>query len=151
MSSWVKLAFAGLSALVLATAAPAAAQVPPGLASELTMGLDDQQDSLFNEGFAHAAGPLYGDVAQGRGRVLTVMLRADQEYTIAGVCDRRCGDIDLRLIDPRGQMIASDVRGNNEPEMHIRPNVTGQHSIQVGMIRCNAPTCWFAVNVYTRG
>lgn len=151
MGSWVKLAFAGLTALVLATATPAAAQVPNDLATELMMGLDDQQDSLFSEGFAHAAGPLYGDVAQGRARVLTVMLRADQEYTIAGVCNRRCGDLDLRLIDPRGQLIASDVRGNNEPEMHVRPNVTGQHSIQVSMIRCDAPTCWFAVNVYTRG
>jgi hypothetical protein len=150
MGSWIKLAFAGLTALVLATA-PAAAQVPNQLANELMMGLDDQQDSLFNEGFAHAAGPLYGDIAQGRGRVLTVMLRADQEYTIAGVCDRRCGDLNLRLVDPRGQMIASDVQGNNEPQMHVRPNVTGQHSIQVGMIRCEAPTCWFAVNVYTRG
>jgi hypothetical protein len=150
MGSWVKLAFAGLAALVLATA-PAAAQVPNQLANELMSGLDDQQDNLFNEGFAHAAGPLYGDVAQGRGRVLTVMLRADQEYTIAGVCDSRCGDLDLRLVDPRGRTIASDVRGNNEPEMHVRPNITGQHSIQVGMIRCEAPTCWFAVNVYTRG
>ncbi len=151
MSSWVKLAFAGLLALVLTAAPPAAAQVPPGLANDLMMGLDDQEDNLFNEGFAHAAGPLYGDLAQSRGSVLTVSLRAGQEYTIAGVCDRRCGDIDLRLIDPRGQMIASDVRGNNEPEMHVRPTVTGQHSIQVGMIRCEAPTCWFAVNVYTRG
>lgn len=151
MGSWVKIALAGLAALALATASPAAAQVPPGLANDLLMGLDNHQDNLFDEGFALAAGPLYGDVAEGRGRVLTVMLRADQEYTIAGVCDRRCGDLDLRLVDPRGQTIASDVRGNKEPEMHVRPTVTGQHSIQVGMIRCEAPSCWFAVNVYTRG
>ena len=150
MSFWVKQAFAGLLALLLLAAPPAMAQVPGPSANDLLMGLDNQQGNLNRDGYAHAAGPLYGDLAPLRASALNVMLRAGQEYTIAGVCDRQCGDLDLRLVDPRGVRIASDVAADATPTIRIRPAVTGRHTIEVGMIACNAPSCWFAVDVYTR-
>jgi hypothetical protein len=67
-----------------------------------------------------------------------------------GVCDENCGDLDLRVRDPRGVLLAFDTRGNDRPTIDLRANTYGQHMIEVDMASCEAPRCRYAVNVYTR-
>ncbi len=56
----------------------------------------------------------------------------------------------IRVLNPRGEIVAQDVRGNDHPVVDLRAEMFGQHTIEVGMIDCRAPRCRFAVNVYTR-
>lgn len=145
---WKSVA-AGLAALAL-LASGAAAQVPGPRANELILGLQDQQSGI-GMGFARAAGPLYGDLASGGSREFPVTLRAGHDYTIAGVCDGRCVDLDLRIVDATaGALVAVDAEPDATPQTHVRPEMTGQHVIVVEMAACNAPSCWFAVNIYQR-
>lgn len=141
---------AALAALTLLAVPTASAQVPEPIARDLAAKLSRVEAPLAEQGYALAAGPLPGGIQQLHARQIPVTLRAGQDYQIVGVCDRNCGDLDVRLIDPRQALIAGDVRGNNTPSFNVRPAVTGQHIIEVGMIRCDAPRCWFAVNVYAR-
>jgi hypothetical protein len=148
MSSWVRKAGAALIAVALAAAPVASAQ--PDLRDFLTRQLDNREPENAEDGFAHAAGPLAGALASGGVAALPLTLRAGQEVRIAGVCDEACEDLDLRILNPRGEIVGSDTRGNDHPVVDLRAEMFGPHTIQVDMARCDAPRCRFAVNVYTR-
>ncbi|MBL8546853.1 MAG: hypothetical protein JNL81_10335 [Hyphomonadaceae bacterium] len=148
MGFWVQKAAAALIALTLIAGPSASAQ--PDLRDYLTQQLDNQEPDNAERGFAHAVGPLAGSLASARAAQLPLTLRVGQEIRIVGVCDRTCGDLDLRVLNPRGEIVAQDVRGNDHPVVDLRAEMFGQHTIEVGMIDCDAPRCRYAVNVYTR-
>src|SRR5262245_23460074 len=117
MLSWLKKAMAGLAALAVLSGT-AAAQVPDPFARELAQRLATAETPLTENGYARAAGPFAGGLPEARARRFTVMLRAGQDYRIVGVCDRRCGDLDLRLFAPSNQLIAQDVLNDAVPVIH---------------------------------
>jgi hypothetical protein len=149
MFSWVKKAAAGLAALVVLSGT-AAAQVPDPFARELAQRLARSETLLTENGYARAAGPFPGGLAEGRARRFTVMLRAGQDYRIVGVCDHRCHDLDLRLFTAGGQLVAQDVLNDAVPVIHVRPTATGNYDIEAIMAQCGDTPCWFAFNVYSR-
>ena len=89
-------------------------------------------------------------LASNRAAQLPLTLRAGQEIRVVGVCDPACSDLDLRILDPRGDSIALDTRDNARPVVDVRAEMFGRHTIEVGMLDCAAPRCRYAVNVYTR-
>lgn len=149
MACWVKRAAAGLAALAFLTGT-AAAQVPDPFARELAQRLARAESLLTENGYARAAGPFAGGLPEQRARRFTVMLRAGQDYRIVGVCDHRCGDLDLRLFAANNQLIAQDVLNDAVPVLHVRPVATGNYDIEAVMAHCNDAPCWFAFNVYSR-
>jgi hypothetical protein len=149
MGPWVNKAMAALAALAL-LAGPAAAQVPDPFARELAQKLAHAEVVLTENGYARAAGPFAGSLMPQRAQSRTITLRAGQDYRIVGVCDGRCQDLDLRLVDPNGQMEAQDILADAVPVLHVQPRLTGQHTIEVMMQRCSGAPCWYAFNVYSR-
>lgn len=149
MLSWVKKAAAGLAAPAL-LAGSAQAQVPDPYARELAQRLTRAEALLTENGYARAAGPFAGGMPERRARRYTVMLRAGQDYRIVGVCDSRCGNLDLRLFAANNQLVAQDVLRDAVPVIHVRPVATGNYDIEAIMAQCNEAPCWFAFNVYSR-
>jgi hypothetical protein len=149
MFSWVKKAAVGMAALAL-LCGPAAAQVPDPFARELAQRLARAETLLSENGYARAAGPFAGGLPERRARRFTVMLRAGQDYRIVGVCESRCGNLDLRLFAASNQLIAQDVMRDAVPVIHVRPVATGNYDIEAIMAQCNETPCWFAFNVYSR-
>jgi hypothetical protein len=149
MASWVQKALAALIALMALTAAPAAS-AQPALQDFLTRQLDVQEPRNADDGYAHAVGPLAGSLASERAAQLPLTLRVGQEVRIVGVCDQNCEDLDLRVRDPRGALVGFDTHSNDSPVVDLRANMYGQHTIELDMVRCTAPRCRYAVNVYTR-
>ena len=119
-------------------------------ARELAQKLSQGEALLRENGYQRAAGPFAGGLNQGRADRHTVMLRAGQDYRILGVCDERCGDLNLRLFINGDQLVAQDVLRDAVPIVHVRPAVTGNYEIEASMARCNAAPCWYAFNVYSR-
>ncbi len=148
MASWVQKVAAAAIALALVAGPPASAQ--PDLRDYLTRQLDNQEPDNAERGFAHAVGPLSGMLSSATTAQLPLTLRAGQEIRIVGVCDQACADLDLRVVNPRGEVLALDARSNARPVVDLRADMFGQHTIEVGMVDCRAPRCRFAVNVYTR-
>lgn len=148
MGHWVEKAAAALIAMALVASPTASAQ--PDLRDYLTRQLDNQEPDNAERGFAHAVGPLAGTLAANHAAQLPLTLRAGQDIRIVGVCDQACADLDLRVLNPRGDIVALDTRSNDRPVVDLRAEMFGQHTIEVGMINCNAPRCRYAVNVYTR-
>ena len=149
MFSWVKKAAAGLAALAI-LAGSAQAQVPDPYARELAQRLTRAEALLTENGYARAAGPFAGGMPERRARRYTVMLRAGQDYRIVGVCESRCGNLDLRLFAANYQLVAQDVLRDAVPVIHVRPVATGNYDIEAIMAQCNEAPCWFAFNVYSR-
>jgi len=149
MGSWVKMALAALAALTLA-AQPAAAQVPDPYARELAQRLSRTETVLVENGYARAAGPFAGGIGEREGRRFSLMMRAGQDYRIVGVCESRCRDFNMRLLDANGRLIGQDVLEDSVPVVHVRPRSTGRHVVEIEMVHCVSEPCWFAFNVYSR-
>jgi len=148
MGHLLQKAAAALIALALVAGPTASAQ--PDLRDYLTRQLDNQEPDNAERGFAHAVGPLSGTLASNRAAQLPLTLRAGQEIRVVGVCDQACNDLDLRILNPRGDIIALDTRSNARSVVDVRAEMFGRHTIEVGMLDCAAPRCRYAVNVYTR-
>ena len=146
LRSWI--AAIALAAFAIA---PAAAQIPDPYARQLAQALsyvDQAQAQQF--GFSRAAGPFGGGVGQGEGQRFAVTLRANQPYRIAGVCDARCGDMDLRVFDANGALVAQDIAPNRAPIVDLNPAFTGGYAIEASIAQCATATCYFAFNIYAR-
>ncbi len=152
MRGWFNRACAALAALILLTATPGAAQVPPEFSRELSQRLAEAGRLVNEGGYMRVAGPFAGGLASQQSRRYTLTLRAGQDYRVIAVCDSRCGDIDLRLYDVNGNQIAQDTLSDNVPTLAIHPTATGPHTIEIDMYQCAAAPdpCWYALNVYTR-
>jgi hypothetical protein len=141
-----------IAALALAACviAPAAAQIPDPYARQLAQALARIDEAQSASAHSRAAGPFAGELGDRQGRRFVVMLRAGQSYRVAGVCDDRCGDLDLRLFDSNGALVTQDIAPDRTPVLDIDPIVTGGYAIEASVAHCNAPTCYFAFNVYAR-
>lgn len=149
MGSMRKLAAAAAVFLLLA-GAQAVAQVPDPWAQQLAANLAHAEPAVTSEGFMLVAGPFAGALAQQRARQVNINLRAGQDYRFVGACDSRCSDIDLRLFDPSGRLVAEDTADNTAPTLRVRAAVTGPHRVEAAMYKCSADQCWYAFNVYAR-
>lgn len=142
---------AGLAALaLLCAAAPAAAQVPDPYARQLARQLTQVDEVQSRYAFSRAAGPFAGALAEGQGQRFVVTLRAGQPYRVVGVCDNRCGDLDLRLFDRNGELITQDLAPDRTPMLDINPRTTGGYAIEASVAQCANAPCYFAFNVYAR-
>lgn len=139
-----------IAAALALLAAPAAAQAPEPQARELAQRLTQTEFDLVGEGYARAAGPFAGALGEGEARGVTVTLRAQQSYRIAAVCESRCGQAHVRVLDPSGRRIGVDNPHVGAWLVDVRPQTTGQYSIEVTMQRCAAAQCWYAFNIYAR-
>lgn len=134
----------------MAFAGAAAAQVPPAYARQLAQQLAAAEQHYTQQGYVRMAGPFAGALAERGVRIVPVTLRADQDYRIIGVCDADCGDLDLRILDDQGDVIAADVQRDDFPILRVRPRLTGRFQVEATMFECAAAPCYFAMNVYGR-
>ena len=95
------------------------------------------------------------DVYQGRlnnhaNEFLTITLRPGTAYAFLGVCDEDCSDIDLRLFDPDGDEVDSDVGTDDWPVVKVTPKVGGKFRVKVIMAACTTDPCYYGIGVFTK-
>lgn len=76
-----------------------------------------------------------------------VELQAGVRYTLVGVCDENCPDIDLRIWGPNGAKLAEDVQQNNTPILEFTAPAAGRYRLSIEMVSCNANPCAWGVQV----
>ncbi|HEY0035769.1 MAG TPA: hypothetical protein VGB66_03725 [Longimicrobium sp.] len=83
--------------------------------------------------------------------VLEVNLRAGVRYTVIGVCDADCADLDLRAHAVDGQRVLDeDVSTDDVPLLTFTAAETGPHPLAVIMTECRTALCYFGVKVLAR-
>ena len=71
-------------------------------------------------------------------------------YVILGVCDNDCSDLDLRLFDPNGREVASDLLTDDNPVVNVTPRRTGTYTVRAIMTTCSSQPCRYGIGVYGR-
>ncbi len=92
-----------------------------------------------------AAVELNGMLDHGYYRTHTVALRGGVEYAFVGACDRDCSDLDLQLFDENGNLIDSDLLGDDVPVVTVVPEWTGRFYVKVIMASCSVSPCGYTV------
>ena len=82
--------------------------------------------------------------------VLTIDLQAGRAYAFLGVCDQDCRDMDLRLYDPDGNEIDSDVGDDDWPVVKVASARSGQYTIKVIMASCSTDPCYYGVGAFKK-
>jgi hypothetical protein len=81
----------------------------------------------------------------------TFHLNRGTEYTIVGVCDTDCTDVDIIVTDEDGYEIVRDTLVDDHPIVSFRPQYSGTYEIEVRMYSCNVSSyCYWGMGLYER-
>lgn len=80
-----------------------------------------------------------------------ITLQGGVSYQIVGVCDDDCNDLDLTLYDPDGNPVATDIETDATPVLLFTPDETATCNIEVHMVGCTVPPCYYGVGVWAQG
>jgi hypothetical protein len=92
--------------------------------------------------------PYIGSLRTGASSSHTLQLNAGTAYQLIGVCDNDCSDFDLRLFDPRGREVASDVLTDDTPVLSVTPRMGGTYTVRAIMTSCSSQPCRYGIGVY---
>ncbi|NNM05695.1 MAG: hypothetical protein HKO65_11465 [Gemmatimonadetes bacterium] len=106
---------------------------------------------LMSLGFSEIGDERVGSLNNDQSISLPINLEAGREYRLVGVCDRDCFDLDLALVSPRGEEVASDVLEDALPIVAHVADTTADYRVEVIMIACGLEPCAFRVAAYARG
>ena len=112
--------------------------------------VSEHGDFLSNRGYTMSGDVYDGDLKHSYYEDLTIKLQPGTAYAFMGVCDQDCHDIDLRLFDPDGDEVASDLRTDDWPIVSISPSYSGTYTLRVVMASCTKDPCYYGIGVYTR-
>jgi hypothetical protein len=81
---------------------------------------------------------------------ITLTLKKGVSYSIVGVCDEDCRDIDLELFDNNGNRVALDIQYDDYPMVSVTPRRSATFTIRVRMTSCSNGPCRYGVGVFGR-
>ncbi len=80
----------------------------------------------------------------------SVQLVAGRSYTLVGVCDGDCTDLDIALYDENNNLIDQDALTDDRPIVKVTPRRSARFRMEVTMASCSDEPCFYAVAVYGR-
>ncbi len=91
-----------------------------------------------------------GRLAEGRSDRSSLALEAGQEYTLFGMCDDKCHDINLGVFED-GVLLTADTNEDAEPMVTFLARPDKAYELQVEMESCKAAECAYEVGVAATG
>ena len=92
---------------------------------------------------------LTGELGIGEHAQESLYLEAGRPHVIAGVCGLNCSDINLRLLNPRGTLVAEDTASDDAPMLLLTPDSTGDFTLEISMLRCVEAPCDWGIQAYS--
>ena len=115
---------------------------------QLDVQLRQSRQSYLPAGQTLVRGPLGGSLNEGNSVTYSFNFVAGRSYTVLGVCDNDCSDLDITLYDPQGNEVAEDVLTDDKPVASHRATRTGRYRAVLNMASCSTGSCFFAVAAY---
>lgn len=112
--------------------------------------LDTAAQKLGKSGFELTHQIHTGELRQNEQEDVTVELDRGRSYVIVGVCDSDCKDVDLRLLNPRGREVDSDVERDDYPAVAVEPDRSEKYTVRAIMATCNSAPCRYGFGVFAR-
>lgn len=115
---------------------------------QLEVQLNESRRLYLPAGQSIVRGPLGGSLDQGDTINYSFQLVAGRSYTILGVCDNDCSDLDITLYDPAGNQVAEDVLTDDKPVASVTARRSGRYRATISMASCSTGACFYAVAAY---
>ncbi|HVY85616.1 MAG TPA: hypothetical protein VG943_10815 [Caulobacterales bacterium] len=113
--------------------------------------LDDSGAALVRTGFTKLGDDFIGAVTlQSEGHREVMHLDAGRTYAFQGACDQDCSDVDMELLDPRGDQVAEDTESNDRPAVQFTPTRAGDYTVRIWLASCNNEPCYVGLRSYSR-
>jgi len=112
--------------------------------------LNRASEMVTSRGMHRTHEPYIGSLRNGASEIKTVQLNAGTSYSMIGVCDNDCSDLDLRLYDPSGTEVDSDVLDDDTPIVEVTPRRTGTYTVRAIMTACSNEPCRYGIGIYGR-
>jgi hypothetical protein len=113
--------------------------------NQYTQQVNNQLDSMESNARGQGKTRLFRSpifqLNEGEQQNYPVSLVRGRNYTIGGVCDNDCPDLDIKLIDPNGNEVATDVLTDSVPLVQHQATMTGSYNVRVIMYDCNVAPC----------
>ncbi|MBL8551118.1 MAG: hypothetical protein JNJ73_14115 [Hyphomonadaceae bacterium] len=130
--------------------AAAAQGVPSPWVEQVVARLAHIERLLARDGYRRVQGPFSGPLARDGVQLFDITLRGGGDYRIVAVCDSDCRDLDMRLYDQAGTLIAENLDASDVAIVASQPRWTGPFSVEIIMAQCAAAPCYYAAYVYAR-
>jgi len=112
--------------------------------------LDRVSAPALENGFAALGDELTGALAAGESGSIDLNLNAGTEYSLIGVCDDDCSDMDLELHDAAGREVDSDLEFDDVPVISATPDQAAAYRLTIGMVRCETDPCYYGIRLLGR-
>jgi hypothetical protein len=126
------------------------------LTSMQSYGQSACQKQMFNIGYLYGSNGYtcvyekYNSLEEGYSRKHEVYLRYGSYYELCAVCDNDCGDIDIKLYDGYGNLIAQDNTDDDVPVVSCRVVSSGYFTVKVIMADCADEPCNYGLSVFKK-
>lgn len=89
-----------------------------------------------------------GKLDEGETDSWSFWLGGGNNYTIIGVCDEDCGDIDLAIFDDGDALVDEDVLEDDYPIVSVSPTSDELFTVDVDMYECDVEPCYFGIAIF---
>jgi hypothetical protein len=152
MKKTILFATALASMMATSVAAPTSVSAQSSVYNnQLDVQLRQSRSTYLPAGQSLVRGPLGGSLDQGDTINYSFQLVAGRSYTILGVCDNDCSDLDITLYDPAGNQVAEDVLTDDKPVASVTARRSGRYRATISMASCSTGACFYAVAAYGTG
>lgn len=143
-----RTAAAALAALLVASTAAASFQ--DEWERQVRLQLTAAGQAFAAEGYTLTHRVFTGSLENEASGTVTIPLDAGKEYHVMGVCDTDCSDLDLKLSDPAGNEVSTDVEDDDTPVVSVRTTRAGTYTVEVGMAACSEEPCRFGLGAFAK-
>ncbi|NEP85878.1 MULTISPECIES: hypothetical protein [Okeania] len=92
--------------------------------------------------------PLIGKVKERVEVPFTAKLSSNTSYSILGVCDDNCNDLNLTLKNQKGEKIANDKKQDGIPVISFTPTENSNYRITARPDKCSTEKCEFGMVLF---
>ena len=92
--------------------------------------------------------PLIGKIKERVEVPFTTRLSSDVSYTILGVCDKNCSDLNLTLKNQKGDKIANDEKQDDISVISFTPAENSDYKITARPDKCTTEKCDFGMVLF---
>ena len=138
--------------LVLASATIGGAMLCAGSAAAQTRIVDKlfaRADDVYDQhGYAKLGWERQSLLRNGAEQIFTITLTGASEYSLIGVCDADCENLDIYVADDKGVEVTRDDEPDDYPVVYIKRG--GTMTVRVVMKGCTDSPCEFGIKAYRK-
>ncbi|NER01983.1 MAG: hypothetical protein F6K17_04695 [Okeania sp. SIO3C4] len=144
-----KLALGGVGLVLVSAIVATAASVELSVEQEQVIcKLKETVEQQEKAGKKLVFWPLIGKVKERVEVPFTAKLSSNTSYTILGVCDDNCNDLNLTLKNQQGEKIANDEKQDGVPVISFTPTENNDYRITARPDKCSTEQCEFGMVLF---